>query len=100
MMIYPCIASFTIFTQSYRYLRYSNSEITEKKTIVESMIIATIGLATPWIIVLFFISIFLSLSFWVDYIVVIASYIAIFFIAIDLPYFQSRKKLRRKKWIT
>lgn len=97
IIIYPCIASLAIYIQSFRYLRYSEDGKAQKKNIVDSMIIATIGLAIPWIMVLFFLSAFLSVPAWLEIVLAITSYVVLFFIAIDLPYYQSMEEIKKKK---
>jgi hypothetical protein len=85
--IYPCLVSLAVYVPAFKYLRNVTGEIIEKRNIVKSLVIVTIGLASPWIVILFFIFAFFTIPFWVDYVVVPASYLVIFFLAIDLPYY-------------
>lgn len=95
-IVYPCIFSVSVYIPSFYYLRFSTDDGIKKKTIVDSLFVATIGLATPWILTLFFISAFFSIPFWANYVIVFSSYLVIFFLAIYLPYYQSMEEVKKK----
>jgi hypothetical protein len=95
--VYPCILSVGVYVPSYQYLRYSTDTKATKKTILDSLFAATIGLVTPWILILFLIFAYTSVPFWFDYMVVLAVYLGVFFVAVYYPYYQSMEDLKRVK---
>lgn len=91
---YPCLGSLIIYIQSYKYLRNENNDVEKKITFVKALTIITIGIATPWLLALFFILVFIPTPIWVEFILILTVYLAIFFLAIDLPYHQSMEAVK------
>jgi len=97
LMVYACIISLAVYIPSFLYLRVSNDKNLEKKTIADSLTVITIGLATPWIFLLIFVFTFLTIPIWANYLIVIGIYMAVFFGAIDLPFYLSMESTKKKK---
>lgn len=96
LIVYPCIISLAVYLPSFQYLWKSKDDYVQKKNIVNTLIIMTVSLATPWIFLLLLFS-SVSLPIWVNYLVVLAVYITIFFLAIDLPYYLSKEDTKKRK---
>jgi hypothetical protein len=94
MTVYPCLASLAIYLESYKYLRLENNEVNKKKAFVKSLTIITIGLASPWLLVLFFILAFFPTSLWIEFILSLFVYMSVYFLAIELPYYQSMEAVK------
>jgi len=97
LLVYPCTISLAVYLQSFLYLRDSNDESSIKKNIVFSLIVTSVSLATPWILLLIFVLDLASIPSWVDSVIALAIYLAVFFVAIDLPYYQSMQTIKSKK---
>jgi hypothetical protein len=96
--IYPCIATLAIYISSYKYLR-KDSDDSSKRTVFNSLTIASVGLTAPWIFTIFLVLAFLSVTlvFWVNFILVVTIYLGIFLAGIYFPYYQSMDKLKQSK---
>jgi hypothetical protein len=96
LIVYPCIISLSIYYPSFQYLRTSKDDYTKKKSIVNSLIFLTISLATPWLFILLLIS-YTALPIWANFVIALSIYIAIFFGAIDFPYYLSMESTKKEK---
>ena len=97
VIIYPCIISLGVYIPVFQYLKKSKDETQKKKCIVKSLTFATISLATPWILLTLVILSFYPVPIWSGYFVALGIYIALFFIAVDLPYYQSMEDVKKRK---
>ncbi len=97
LIAYPCIISLAVYAPSFLYLRKLSDGNSEKKSIVDSLTIMTISLATPWIFICVFILAFVAIPTWANFLIALAIYITTFFLAIDLPYYQSMEEIKNRK---
>lgn len=100
LIILPCIYSLTIYIPSNKYLSSERVTKEHKKVIADALTVLTPALGFPWVLALLFILPYTNLNpqpHWLNYSLLVGTYIAIFLFAIDLPYCFSVGETKKRE---
>lgn len=100
LVMLPCVYSLTILIPSNQYLNSTKINKNQKKKVVDALTVLTPAIGSPWLLAIFSLQPYVNLPpypAWIDYIIVCITYLLIFFVCIDLPYYISvgEEKTRR-----
>lgn len=100
ILIFPSVYSLVICVPSSQYLASSQAKEKAKKEVANALTILTPALGFPLIILIFLVLSIININvepYWVNYLVILGIYIALFLFVIDLPYSISLEEKKKRE---
>jgi hypothetical protein len=97
VFVYSCTVSLAVYIPLFQYLDSTKNEREKRKSVANDLVVLTVGLGAPWLLLVLFVTFFISPT-WINYLIgIIIVYIPTFFIAIDYPYYRAAEKEKEIK---